>query len=141
VVDEPDQDDTTPTASRSLTITGPGGQFGSVDMLGSLDPAIPGLQSSVDERGATYIKPGALTITIQSDNAWTLNCAITGNQTLHWRLGGTDTWLAFGSPDQPVACASGPAGTTVVTIDLSLQVAAGVDRGQFASTISFALGE
>jgi hypothetical protein len=105
-------------------------------MLGSLDPAIPGLQSSVDEHGATYIKPGALTITIQSDNAWTLNCAITGNQTLHWRLGGTDTWLAFGSPDQPVACASGPAGTTVVTIDLSLQVAAGVDRGQFASTIA-----
>lgn len=136
--DDPDQAE----PARTLTIGGHGGSFGTMSILGVVDSTIPGLTSSADASGATYIKTGAVIVTIESDTPWVLFCTARGDAPqLTWRITGGETWSRFGSSAKPVVCARGEAGTTEMTFDLSLRIAIGGETGNLESTIAFTLGE
>lgn len=114
--------------------------FGSIDMLGTIDPSIPGLSSATDKTGATYVKPGAVLITVTSNAAWTLLCSQEGGpelSNLSWRIAGTDGWNRFATSEPGDICATGPTGTTVISLDLSMRVDAGDPAASLAGTIRF----
>ena len=126
----------------TVTIAGDAA-FGTVDMLGTVDPSIPGLTSSTDQTGSTYIKTGAASVTVTSDAPWTLRCSLLdwqGPAVLAWRISGTETWNTFATTEAGQICASGPATSgepVTVTFDLMLRVNAGDPAQSLAGTIRF----
>ena len=117
--------------------------FGAVNMLGQLDPSIPGLTSSEDAEGATYVRFGAIRITVTTNADWSLSCSLTGaspdlterGSRLSWRLSGSEVWTPFTLGDEGPVCASGTAGTTVIELDLRMRVDLGDTAEQLAGTI------
>jgi hypothetical protein len=111
-----------------MKIGGHGASFGTVNMLGLTDAEVPGLSSTADSSGATYVKSKAVRIMIKSNTDWTLSCGIIGstdlvtNSGLAWRAAGSSTWNPFETGGTDQVCARGSAGTTVIEIDLRLRV-------------------
>ena len=131
----------TPVPAVSVEIAGTGASFGAINILGTIDPTIPNLTSTTDSTGAAYIKHGAIRVTVTSTTAWTLRCSLTGSDGLvgdnglTWRANPDAGWLAFGSESQPIVCATGQPGTTVVVIDLRLRVDLGEPSVPLIGTI------
>ena len=133
------------TTTSSLSIGGSGGSFGSVSALGRIDPNLSGISSETDADGATYIRTGAIVLTVQADGAWTVSCSLTGldelagQSPLMWRVSGTDAWHTFVADGPDTVCARGGAGTTVVSLDLALLVAISDTPTKLTGTIHISL--
>ena len=108
-----------------------------------VDPAIPGLTSTADASGASYILSGAVTVTVTAGAAWSGGCrasenagtaaavTITGGR-LEWRLAGTAAWTPFTTAGLDHACFPRPeVGTRTYVYDLRLRVEATEPPGTF----------
>ncbi|MDQ2683692.1 MAG: hypothetical protein M3Y37_09215, partial [Chloroflexota bacterium] len=119
--------------------------FDAVDILGTLDSSIPGLSSAPDDTGATYVRSGAITITVTSNSPWTLSCSLAGaspdlterGSRLSWRISGDESWTPFTLGESGPVCASGDAGTTTVVLDLRMRVDLRDTAEQLTGTIRF----
>jgi hypothetical protein len=139
----------TEEVALTLTVDSEEVSFGRVSATAELDPAIAGLSSAADERGAYYVLTGAVAVTVSAGAPWTGNCraeentgtastvAIAGDR-LEWRLAGTATWSAF-SPNRPdPGCFPRPdLGTQTFVYDLRLRVEADDPPGTFRTVLVF----
>jgi|GEM_PF-3748301 len=104
--------------------------FGRVNPLGLLDPAIDGLSVTVDPAGATYLAVAALKIEVESPVAWSTDClpalaegerSVEGEARLQWRVTGTDAWRPYGLPGTGCS-ADRPPGSARISWDVRLRV-------------------
>jgi hypothetical protein len=134
----------------TLTVVGEAVSFGRVSATGELDPAIAGLSSQVDERGAFYVLPGAVTVTVTAGVPWTGACraqeqvgtaptvTVAGGR-LEWRLAGTGAWTPFAPGVADPACFPRPEiGTRTFDYDLRLRIEAADPPGTFRTVLVFA---
>ncbi|HET8524273.1 MAG TPA: hypothetical protein VFL82_13645 [Thermomicrobiales bacterium] len=142
------KDTTKVTQVFSLIVSTDTVDFGEVTADGRVDPAAPGIISTVDDQGAYYVMPQAIRVTIISNTPWTGNCRATenvggsptvrvGSGRLEWRLSGTDRWIPFTTRKSNACFPAPPITGGTYTYDIRLRVENTDQPGAFRSVVTF----
>lgn len=127
----------------ALSVEG-GATFGTVNVLGDIDPTTSGVTSTADDNGATYTQAGAVTLIVSGlAGPWSISCGALASSSAgsastspyEWRLVGGG-WQAFPNGDETCISGDGPA---TVVIDIRLRIEWGGEPGTRVLEVRFTL--
>jgi hypothetical protein len=124
-------------------------QFGTIDASGEVGgAAASGLVGQLDQYGAFFVLPQAVTLVVEGELPWSVGCSAAGadptsaqliaSGQLQWRQAGVEDWTAFAAEGNGPICLTNPeGGPRIYVLDIRLRVESTDPPGPFAATLAF----